>query len=229
MPIRINLLAETQAAEEARRKDPVKRVIWVCAILVAGMLAWSGQLYLKLRSVQQDVQSQEGRWKQNENSFKLITDAQKQLVETERKLNALVRYSTNRFLWAPVLNGLQQAVVPVVNEVQLEQLRGSQAFETIAATPQSKDKKTPAKPAASVERVTLILRSRDLGNPNEANYNKFKGALNSQSYLKTLLPKNDGVRLLGAITGPQVDPTNPSKTFYQFALECRFTETRRDE
>ena len=33
MPIRINLLAESQAAEEFRRHDPVKRVIYVAAFL----------------------------------------------------------------------------------------------------------------------------------------------------------------------------------------------------
>ena len=29
MAIRINLLAESQAAEEMRRKDPVKRAVWI--------------------------------------------------------------------------------------------------------------------------------------------------------------------------------------------------------
>jgi len=226
MPIRINLLAETQSAEEARRRDPVKRVMWVCAALVAGMLAWSGTLFLKVRAAQENVQNQESRWKQNEAAFKLITDAQKQLVETQRKLDSLVGYSTNRFLWAPVLNGLQQAIVPVVEEIQLEQLRGTQAFDAVVPLPS--DKKVLAKSAA-VERITLLLRARDFGNPTEANYNKFKAVLNNQAYLKTLLPKSDGVRLYGAIVGPQADPSNPNRTYYTFALECRFTEIRHDE
>jgi len=226
MPIRINLLAETQSAEEARRRDPVKRVMWVCAALVAAMLAWSGMLFLKVRTAQQEVQNQESRWKQNEAAFKLITDAQKQLVETQRKLDSLIRYSTNRFLWAPVLNGLQQAAVPMVEEIQLEQLRGTQVFDTVA-TP-SADKKAPAKSSVA-ERITLLLRARDFGNPTEANYNKFKAVLNNQTYLKTLLPKSDGVRLYGAIVGPQADPSNPNRTYYTFALECRFSEIRHDE
>ena len=226
MPIRINLLAEAQASDEARRRDPVKRAIWICGLLIVAMLAWSGFLFLKVRAAQQEALAQESRWKQNEAEFKLITDSQKQLVEAGRKLDSLVRFSTNRFLWAPVLNGLQQAIVPVSNEIQLEQLKGNQTYEVVTET-SPKDKKV--KTTSSIERVTLVLRSRDFGNPNEANYNKFKSALNGQAYLKTLLPKSEGVRLFGALAGPQVDPTNPSKTYYQFALECRFVETRRNE
>lgn len=42
MPIRLNLLAEAQAMEEMRRRDPVKRAIWVGSLLVAVALAWAG-------------------------------------------------------------------------------------------------------------------------------------------------------------------------------------------
>ena len=34
MPIRINLLAEAQAAEEMRRKDPVKRAVWIGGFVI---------------------------------------------------------------------------------------------------------------------------------------------------------------------------------------------------
>jgi len=39
MPIRINLLAESQALEEMRRRDPVKRAIWVGVLVVSLLLA----------------------------------------------------------------------------------------------------------------------------------------------------------------------------------------------
>ena len=48
MAIHINLLAESQALEEMRRRDPVKRAIWVGAIVGALVLAWSGYLQVKL-------------------------------------------------------------------------------------------------------------------------------------------------------------------------------------
>jgi len=47
MPIRLNLLAEAQAIEEMRRHNPVKRAIWVGALLVCLMLVWSSSLQLK--------------------------------------------------------------------------------------------------------------------------------------------------------------------------------------
>ena len=39
MPIRINLLAEMQALEDQRRRDPVKRVFLTGIVLVSMMLA----------------------------------------------------------------------------------------------------------------------------------------------------------------------------------------------
>jgi len=55
MAIRLNLLAETQAAEELRRKDPVKRVGWIGALLIAIMLVWSSSLQLKAKLVNSQV------------------------------------------------------------------------------------------------------------------------------------------------------------------------------
>ena len=48
MPIRLNLLAEAQAAEEARRRDPVKRAIWLAALIIALMSIPFGGLLLAL-------------------------------------------------------------------------------------------------------------------------------------------------------------------------------------
>ena len=44
MPIHINLLAEAQAAEELRRRDPVKRAIFIGISLVIVALMWSGMV-----------------------------------------------------------------------------------------------------------------------------------------------------------------------------------------
>lgn len=229
MPIRINLLAEVQSAEEARRRDPVKRVAFVAGALVILALLWSGWIYLQLRNAQTAYQAEDARWKKNEPLFKTVTDEQKQVVETEGKLTALTRFSTSRFLWAPVLNSLQQAVVPVADEVQFEYIRGAQTYEIVVATPASKDKKTPAKPGGSIERGSLMIRARDYGNQSKENYNSLKRYIAEQPYLKAILQKNDGVRLASTLSAPQVDPNDPSKSFYQFTLECRFQEVKRDE
>src|SRR5205809_6545111 len=109
MPIRLNLLAEAQAAEEARRRDPVKLAIRISAILIFFVLLWSGFLFWKVRAAQQDLQTQEGYWKKDEKNFELVVSRQKEMLDIESKLSALTRLSTNRFLWGSVLNGLQQA------------------------------------------------------------------------------------------------------------------------
>ena len=48
MPIRINLLAEAQAAEEMRRRDPVKRAVWIAGALVLVVAAWVVFLQVKI-------------------------------------------------------------------------------------------------------------------------------------------------------------------------------------
>ena len=48
MPIRINLLAEAQAAEDLRRRDPVKRSIYVAVCFVVMVLVWISSLQVKI-------------------------------------------------------------------------------------------------------------------------------------------------------------------------------------
>src|SRR5580765_5785017 len=55
MPIRLNLLAEAQAAAEMRRRDPVKRAIMASVVLIALALGWSGYLYLKSMMANSDL------------------------------------------------------------------------------------------------------------------------------------------------------------------------------
>jgi len=47
MPIRINLLAEALAEEDLRRRDPVKRAIFIGAFLVALSLVWFSSTWLE--------------------------------------------------------------------------------------------------------------------------------------------------------------------------------------
>jgi CubicO group peptidase (beta-lactamase class C family) len=50
MSIRINLLAEQQEAEEARRRDPVKRGLWVGVSVIALTVLFSISLQFRLNS-----------------------------------------------------------------------------------------------------------------------------------------------------------------------------------
>ncbi|HXG47613.1 MAG TPA: hypothetical protein VNO52_08310, partial [Methylomirabilota bacterium] len=69
MPIRINLLAEAQAAEELRRKDPVKRAALVAGALVTGVAAWSGTLQFQVLRSKRDLGQLEARWRSIEKDY----------------------------------------------------------------------------------------------------------------------------------------------------------------
>jgi len=228
MPIRINLLAEVQAAEDARRRDPVKRAALVAGALILVVMLWSGSVFWQVHKAQGELRQQQGRWNQNEKEFTRVTVERKEMLDAEAKLDKLNRVATNRFMVAPFLNALQQTIVPpLANNIQLEFLRLAHSFENVPAVPASKDKKIPAKPAGVLQRTVMNLRARDYGNPGDANYNKLKKDLLEQSYFKSVLQK-DGVRLTGTPT-PVVTPDDPTKSYYQFTLECRFQEVKRDE
>ena len=72
MPIRLNLLAEAQAAEEMRRRDPVKRALWVAALIVALMLVWSSYLQLRATLANSVVTRIEAQMGARTNEFRQI-------------------------------------------------------------------------------------------------------------------------------------------------------------
>src|SRR5512137_519361 len=108
MPIRINLLAETQAEEQLRRQDPVKRAIWIAGGVVVVVLAWVGGLFWQGASKQRELAQIQQHWNRIKPRHDQIKRNDALTSETERKIDQLKLYSTNRFLWAPVLNGLAQ-------------------------------------------------------------------------------------------------------------------------
>src|SRR5205814_2059394 len=127
MPIRINLLAEQQAAEELRRRDPVKRATWVGALLVGALAVWSGYLQVRLMAATSEANRYESEWRKLESAYKKVTADMEAAAESERKWSALQTLATNRFLWANPLNALQFAMV-TVDDVQITALKTSQSY-----------------------------------------------------------------------------------------------------
>src|ERR1041385_134277 len=111
MPIRLNLLAEAQAAEDWRRRDPVKRALWVAALLVSLMLVWSSSLQLKAMMVSRDVSKAENLMKSFTNDFAQVIQNQRKTEEIRHKLASLQALAADRFLQANTLNALQQSIV----------------------------------------------------------------------------------------------------------------------
>lgn len=226
MPIRINLLAEAQAAEEARRKDPVKRVGIIGALLVLAVIVYSALLQFRVMNAGSTSAGIEGRWRSIEKDYQAITRDVAKAIELQQKLKALDRLSTNRFLWGTVLDSLQQTTV---DGVQLVRLRADQVYTQTDAVPPKPTATPPqaGKPASSVEKISLILEARDYGNPNEQNYNRFKAAIQNFPFFRQYFTKQDSVKLT-SLSPPAEDPVKGGN-FVQFTLECQFPEVVRNE
>src|ERR1044071_4010180 len=125
MPIRINLLAEAQAAEEMRRKDPVKRSIWIGGFIVFVVLLISATLQFKIIATRSEVGALQASWKTIEKQVQEVNEHRNSTRDIEKKLSAIDQFTTNRMLWANALNALQHT--PVTG-VQFVHLRTEQVF-----------------------------------------------------------------------------------------------------
>jgi hypothetical protein len=225
MPIRINLLAEAQAAAEMRRKDPVKRGIWVGSFLVCVVVLWIAKLQLDIFFEKSSYHNVEADWKGMMAKYSTVTNEQSRIMEVERKLAQLDRLSTNRFLWAPVFNALQQTMV---DDVQVTRLTGNQTYAKAEGHDVGSGSNRHHVPEAMIENVSLTIEAKDL-KPNEQSYTKFKESLCNFDFFVKRLGRRDGFVMDGTLGLLTVDPVDPSRQFVTFTLASHFPEARRDE
>ncbi len=221
MPIRINLLAEAQAIEEQRRRDPVKRAIWLGAFLALAVLAWSSSLQLKTLIAKASCSRVEAQLAARTNEFQHVLENQKKLADANHKLTALNQLATGRLLYGTMLNALQQTTL---DEVQLMRMRTEQTYTLAEAMrPRTNANKVTAGRAASVtEKIVLTLDARD--NSSGDQVNRFKKAMGDAQYFQKVLGKTNEVRLT-SLSPPQPGPDG--KPFVLFTLECRYPEKSR--
>lgn len=225
MPIRINLLAEAQAAAELRRKDPVKRAIWIGSFLVFAMVLWIAKLQLDIYFEGKNFNNVETKWKNQTAQYAVVTKEKADSRDVKFKLDQLECLHTNRFLWAPVLNALQKTVI---DQVQITKLQGAQTYIQDAAH----DVGTPPSrvhiPGAMVEKITLVIEAKDL-KPSEQNSTKFKEMLSGFDFFVKHLQRRDGFVMEGQMGPLTADPVDPNKQFVTFPLTAHFPEVRRSE
>ena len=224
MPIRLNLLAEAQAAEEARRRDPVKRAAWVSALIIVVTLVWSSSLQLKAILINSEVSHLEAQISSQNNEYRQILDNQNRAADAKNKLEALRNLSANRRLQGNLLNALQKTTV---DDVQLLRLRLEQTYVYFEGTKArtNEDIIIPGKPPTSTEKTLLTLEGTDsCANPGDQ-LNKYKDALAANAYFKQVLLKTNGISLKN-LAPPQISPFN-SKLSVAFTLECRYPEKTR--
>jgi hypothetical protein len=89
MPIRINLLAEAQAVEDLRRRDPVKRFIYVAACFVVMVLVWISSLQVKIMADNMRLGNLQARLDTHTNAYYQILDNKAKFSGVNDKLLAL--------------------------------------------------------------------------------------------------------------------------------------------
>jgi hypothetical protein len=223
MPIRINLLAEAQAAEELRRRDPVKRVIFCGALLVALMVVWSSSLKLRAMLANKEVTDRQTEIGARTNEFQRVQADQKKLTAARENLLALKKLTNCRYLQGNLLNAMQQINA---DGVRLTRIKVDQNYDYLpgAKAQTNGNRTTPARPAAVRENIVITLEARDFSaNPGDQ-VNKFKAAISEQAYFKSVLSKTNEVKLI-YLSAPQVSVDG--KPYVLFNLECRLPEITR--
>lgn len=227
MPIRLNLLAEAQAMEEMRRRDPVKRAIWVGSLLVAVALAWAGYVYAQTLVAKHSLALVEKQISVRSNEFKVVTESQKKADDIKRKLGALRQLANNRFLQGNLLDALQHVSL---ENVQLMRVKVDQVYvptEEVKPKTNSEGRVTAGKPATITEGITLTVDAKDStpkpGEPGDQ-VNKYKDSLANFAYFQSLLSKSNAVQL------KNVSPLNTppdARPFRLFTLECNYPKNSR--
>jgi hypothetical protein len=225
MPIRLNLLAEAHAAEEERRRDPVKRSVWLASLLIALILAWSSYLQLRTALASSDVSRVEAQLGAHTNEFQQILDHQKKTAEMNEKLRVLRLLTANRFLNGTLLNALQQTTA---QDVQLLRLKVDQLYTRVEATKARTNEEnvvTMARPASATERIAVNLDGIDsAANPGDQ-VGLVKIVLATNAYFKEMLTQTNSINLK-SLSPIQVAPVT-GKPCVMFTLECRYPEKTR--
>jgi hypothetical protein len=225
MAIRINLLAEEQAAEEMRRKNPVKLGIWFGGFFVAVFLIWILELQLEIGVSKSTYNAIEQSWKDNTKRYASVTNNMARMAQIDHRLASLERLSTNRFFWAPVLNALQQTMI---DGIQFIRVTGVQKYTK--EDPKITGAGSTAKklPGAMVESVSLYIEAKDF-HPNLENYSKFKETLCNYDFFVKNLGRKDGFILDGTLSGVTVEASDTSRQFVTFKLASHWPEKRRSD
>jgi hypothetical protein len=222
MTIRINLLAEAQALEELRRRDPVKRAIWVGATLVAFVLVWSISLQVKAFVAKSELRSIEARLGAHTNEYQQVLVNQKKLGEIKGKLTNLHLLATNRFLNGNLLDALQHATA---DGVDLTHLKINQEYALIEETkPKTNGNRIiPGKPAVITEKIVVALDAKDFSISRDG-FDKFRQTITASPYFQGVLGKTNEVRL-SKLDAAQIG--EDGRASQSFALECRLPEKTR--
>ena len=223
MPIRINLLAETIAEEEMRRRDPVKRASYIGALLVIFTLVWFISTYLQTMLSKRECNAIQMEIQAKSNDCVVVKSNLKKIASCQQRLDSLNNLSAARMLQGDLLNALQQIYQPNVQMIRIR-VENSYTLNKSSAAITNRFGVVPGTPATATEHVLLTLDARDSSaNPGDM-VNRFKDSVIQSDYFKTYLVSNNAVKL-ASLTPPQ--STFDSKPYVIFSLECRYQDKSR--
>lgn len=216
MPIRINLLAEAQAAEELRRKDPVKRAILMGVFCVAAIVLVSGFLQTQMLKTKGTDKAYAARIASVTNDYAEVvqdSDRLNQVILHKRGLDIL---SSERLLYGNLLDALQKIYV---DGVKMIHVRTEHAYELNDTSTDKKDPKKPSAPPTVTETFTIVIEARDdSANPGDK-MDAFKQAVSQNAYFASLLGQSSELRLAN-YSAPQ-PAMDTGRLTVQFSLEAR--------
>jgi hypothetical protein len=224
MPIRLNLLAEAQAAEDMRRRDPVKRAIWVGAGIIVLMLGWSSSIQFKAALLKNQLKRVESQLTARTNEYQAVLAHEQKAAELHKKLDALKLLAANRLLNGTLLNALQQTTV---QDVQLVRFGVDQTYVfSEEIKPRTVDgRSVPGKPASAAEKILLTLEATD-SSPNPGDQvNKLKEAIACNGYFKDHLARTNPI-ILKSLSPQQLAPGSGLPSVL-FSLQCRYPDQIR--
>lgn len=223
MPIRINLLAEGREAQITRLKDPVRQTMPLAGLLLSLVLLQMLELQCNIWFEHKDLDRIDRRLRAIKSNFAAINNNAVKDTDVERRLRALDQWSTNRFLWAPVLFALRQSVT---DDVRVTRLKGEQVRSKEQALHIGKGSKQKTIPGATVEKVTLYIDAKDASLDHQ-NCLKFKQTLGDSDFFVERLGRRDGFVLDELLKPAAESPATTNRTVVTFALAAHFPEVRR--
>lgn len=219
-------MAEAQALEEARRRNPVKLGIWVAGFFVALVALWIAKVQIDILFAKSDFNRLNAQWKADEAKYIGVTNKENEINAINAKIAALDHLRTNRFLWGPVLNALQQTVV---DQVQVTHIWGLQAIEREAPKTFGSGASTKTIPgSANFERIKLSIAGKDYS-PAADGYKNYEDTLNHHSFFAKLMGGREGFTIEGAPSQKFQEAPGSTKEFRTFTLTNQLPDIRRND
>ena len=205
-------MADALAEQELRKRDPVKRAIYVGALLVAIMLVWYSSIFLGHIVAKSDLSKVQSAAKNRTDEYNKAVATLQTLHSEQNRLKELDKLNSARFLQGNLMNALQMLYVSNVNLMRLEV---SQHY-----TPSG----TPGKTTGITASIVLNLDACD-SSPNPGDkVNLFKDAVGHLDYFRSQFSDTDGFNLSN-LSSPQTTPGGSA--FVLFSLSCRLHNQTR--